>query len=301
MGNTKKSDKRIKEAERKKKEDRIMNIAAVVFGVITLAAIIVAIVLNTDAGLFRQPGSVDTDKEATVATPVYDGDLVVYGMYPQSEVSGNELTQDIVDASYDSNHDAEVDGVMYRRIAFEDVTYPLVPWETEYRYFVYEPVKWRVLYNQDGQMLLISDMILDCQYYETEAGEFDWLSTDAYAWLNGEFKELAFTKDEQASIKATSAGEIFLLSDTELGKYMLVTGEFDVEDVKVYTSDYASAMGVKPGIEEGDANWYLRGEEAGAYTVYTGSSQGLAVMSVIFHSKNEGVGIRPAIVLNVQP
>ena len=78
----------------------------------------------------------------------------------------------IKNADYDSNGDAEVNGVKYRRLKGEDATYytssstakdwGYYNWKddyTTYHYFKYEPIKWRVLNTNGDEALLLSDLI----------------------------------------------------------------------------------------------------------------------------------------------
>lgn len=100
---------------------------------------------------------------------------VYFGMYPQKEISGNELTDAIRNAAYDSNGDAIVDGKKYRRLTWEmTTTYGTVnekskevywtPYaENGYRYFLYEPIRWKILSNDGKKLLLFADESLDLE------------------------------------------------------------------------------------------------------------------------------------------
>ena len=92
-----------------------------------------------------------------------------FGSYPQSEVTKADGTiYNTLNNKYnwDSNGDGYVGKNKYRRVARKDVEYP-ANWENnqDYRYFKYEPVKWRVL-NVDGEKaLLVADKALDLKLY----------------------------------------------------------------------------------------------------------------------------------------
>ena len=45
---------------------------------------------------------------------------VWYGTYPQTEVKGQALTDDIINADYDGNNDAVVNGIRYHKMEYED-------------------------------------------------------------------------------------------------------------------------------------------------------------------------------------
>lgn len=100
---------------------------------------------------------------------------VYFGMYPQREISGDEITDVIRNATYDSNGDAVVNGKKYRRLTWETTTTygtvneksKEVHWdpyaENGYRYFLYEPIRWKILNNDGKKLLLFSDQALDLE------------------------------------------------------------------------------------------------------------------------------------------
>lgn len=92
-------------------------------------------------------------------TDTTDWDYVYFGNYPQTKMSDDELTADIINADYDENDDAFVNGKKIRRMNRLDANYwsrttseGFFDWksvEDEYVYFKYEPIKWRVLQNEE--------------------------------------------------------------------------------------------------------------------------------------------------------
>ena len=74
---------------------------------------------------------------------------VYFGRYPQSQVTGQDLDDSIVNANYNINGDAVVDGVKYRRVQNGDT-----------KYYRYEPIKWRVMENDGTSLWLIADQTL---------------------------------------------------------------------------------------------------------------------------------------------
>ena len=104
-----------------------------------------------------------------------------FGSYPQSEVTKadgtiyNTLKNKF---NWDDNGDGYVGKNKYRRVARKDVKYPS-NWENnqEYRYFKYEPVKWRVL-NVDGEKaLLVADKVFILSFSEV-SGKYGFRSVD---------------------------------------------------------------------------------------------------------------------------
>ena len=121
-----------------------------------------------------------------------------------------------------------------------------------------EPIEWRVLdINDDGQLLIISEKVLDVERYNTTMISVTWETSTIRSWLNGygasyntvgtdytsnNFIDMAFTAEEKAKIVAsnvpahnnpnysTSPGnattdKIFLLSIVEANTYF--TSELD--------------------------------------------------------------------------
>ena len=78
-----------------------------------------------------------------------DWSYVYFGSYPQTEVTGDALTAAISGASYDTDGDAWVDGIKYHRISKNDTNYNGYFGDSDYRYFKWERIKWRVLKNDE--------------------------------------------------------------------------------------------------------------------------------------------------------
>lgn len=296
-------------------------------------------------------------------------DCVWFGEYPQSEVvmAGStaedalkEMNEDsqvkyevinadefnaIKNADYDSNGDAEVNGEKYRRLKGEDATYHAssstaqewgyYDWKddfTTYHYFKYEPIKWRVL-NVDGQeALLLSDVILNDLYYNSESDAVVWANSTMRSWLNGygssdnqsgidysnnNFLRSAFSDSEQAAIPTklitdhdnvydegegvTDGGpdtrdKIFLLSVGEVdGIGNSTYGFSDHKARECKTSTYASAMGTYYDTYI----WFLRspGIDGPEWVAVIDSGGSLSYVGLGVHYV--GNGVRPALYLNL--
>ncbi len=63
-----------------------------------------------------------------------------------------------------------------------------------------EPIEWQVLDVQDGEALLLSRYALASKPFEENKNSEAWESCSLRAWLNGEFYDAVFTRDEKASI-----------------------------------------------------------------------------------------------------
>lgn len=159
---------------------------------------------------------------------------VTFGSYPQSEITGTALTDAIKNATYDSNGDATIDGIKYHRIGKSDVTDSTdYAWaDGEYRYFKYEPIKWRVLKNSDDELLLAADSALDDKKFNDNSGDVTWENSSIRTWLNNNFINSAFSQQEQAIINTsnvvnsvTNSKGINSGSDTQDKVYLLGSSE----------------------------------------------------------------------------
>lgn len=283
------------------RESRRMNAAAVVVGLVTLGLVIAAIALK--AGISLPIGQADDGEPGWLGT--WRKGYVILGEYPQSEVTGRALTEEIVHADYDENGDAWVGGTRYRRVAYDQVTYHALDgaeghdtWEAgeEYRYFAYEPLNWRILDETDAQILLLADQVIDCRYYHNTNEEAAWSESDLCQWLNGYFLETALN-DKADMVQVTPIGKVFLLDSAQLNRYLLMQPDYTIDDVRTACTPYARCMGAY-GNQTGDAWWYLRYEEHETFTLRTGSMDGVSISGIMAHGENIGTGIRPAVLVN---
>ena len=286
-------------------------------------------------------------------------DCVYFGSYPQTEVveSGSKEETSlkgintyygskyqavsrnafaaIKNASYDANGDATVGGTKYRRLRLEDVTYVgSFAWKGRYHYFKYEPIKWRVLSRKGNDALLLADVVLDTQKYNTELEDVTWETSSIRSWLNGyeafanqpkkdysrkNFLNSAFTSVQRNIIKTTSvvnnnniavgtAGgnntldKVFLLSESEVYNTDVAVGygfvkndNTEDEARKSRSSRYAYAMG---GWYDDEARWWLR--SPGCFSCYaaevTSFGDAYSYGDDVNLSRD---GVRPALHLNL--
>lgn len=206
----------------------------------------------------------------SLSNPVRDADgsvtwdCVWFGSYPQTEIVSEEDStqlaamekmntyyetkyetvdasdyQKIAGASYNSNGDATVNGVTYRRMKKGDATYfatdsnNYYQWadSESYHYFRYEPIKWRVLSVKGSDAFLLSDTGLDNKEYDEYSEKYDdeiydetytgvtWEISTMRSWLNGysatsntagkeyssdNFLDIAFSSAEQEAILSST-------------------------------------------------------------------------------------------------
>ena len=153
----------------------------------------VAMAMTLIAGLGSVPAinglteaSASDAQIAQPENPVYDSetdstdwDFVYFGSYPQTEVTGDELTPEITGATYDRNGLATVNGVTYKKLysssasfrgydgqadleqqgyIADRLTCSFYNWiDKDVAYFKVEPIRWRVLQNDGESLLLMAD------------------------------------------------------------------------------------------------------------------------------------------------
>lgn len=214
---------------------------------------------------------------------------VYFGSYPQTEITDSSTIasiEGVISASGSSvageGVDAEVteaDGTKtkYRRIGKGDASDNRFT-KNEYRYFKYEPIRWKVLWNDGNTLFVAAEKALDYKKYHDTLTDVTWETCTLRTWLNDFFYRTAFSADEQKAIVpqdvtnedhpdpkyGTEGGNdtrdhIYLLSMEE------VTDEFygfcressDTEIRVVKETDFSYVRGTH-GMGKGDASWRLR-------------------------------------------
>lgn len=142
---------------------------------------------------------------------------------------------------------------------------------------------WRVLKVEDGEALVISRLILEARPFNSDSSKGnDWETSDLRAWLNGEFRDMAFNPEELARIKD---GEITCLSQDEAAS--LFANEEDRISILTRVAKENGAWDY-----EGTSYWWLR--TPGFYpslAVIVNSTGG--IRSYGWGVDNEGGGVRP--------
>ena len=220
-------------------------------------------------------------------------DCVWFGSYPQSEITSSDPVYNTLQnaSGWDDNNDIIIGETRYRRMKKEDAThaYPgnnnaFYKWgdPNSWHYFKYEPIKWRVLKKDNDQVMLLSDIALDDQRYNSINEDITWETSTIRSWLNGygsssnqqaidygrkNFISCAFTSGERSAIKNTplinsdsidsgieggnnTVDQIFLLSEEEVYgnhalQYGFVSERTICDEARVCkSSTYTKAMGV---------------------------------------------------------
>lgn len=70
----------------------------------------------------------------------------------------------------------------------------------KYEYYKIEPIIWKVIEVDGDEAVLIADKVIDCQPYNEGGGEIKWEDASVRAYLNDEFLNNAFDKNERKTI-----------------------------------------------------------------------------------------------------
>lgn len=204
------------------------------------------------------------------------GDFVCFGHYPQSSLGTDAPPAGIENTDW---------------VAAEDVRNKNV-----LTYYAIEPIVWRVLENSGGELLLLSQSILDCKPYNDTLPSVAWKDCTIRKWLNDRendesFISRAFDVGERAAMRLSNNEVddlLFFLSFDEADRYFA-----DDEDRIAYNSAYSAS------VHSLHADyWWIRTPPGGlaGYAAYI-SDFGKAYSGG--HHVFYIVGVRPAFRLNL--
>ncbi len=122
-----------------------------------------------------------------------------------------------------------------------------------------EPIEWLVLSVVNGKAFLISRYGLDAKPYHTSKATVTWETCSLRVWLNGEFFNAAFTKEEQEAIDITivhdksgrpTDDKIFLLNSSQASWYfdaqsIFILGSNKNVNARTSPTAYAISQGVE--------------------------------------------------------
>lgn len=177
-------------------------------------------------------------------------------------------------------------------------------------------IKWRVLAEEDGKMLMISEYALDAMPYNDGLDPVTWESSGIRKWLNEDFYNAAFSETERGRILTTEVknednpdsgakggndteDKIFLLGYDEAIRYF-----GSDEERKCVPTEYAVSRGAelsKFSTLEGEAtvNWWLRSPGSNSIYVSGVNEYGKALRGG-FAVTNTTFGVRPALWITVE-
>ena len=215
---------------------------------------------------------------------------IQFGEYPQTYVDP-EKEPDLKDELYDRWRNANDDSDI---VEYNGNRYL----HTDSGFYKYEPITWIIISGDENRATVISKYVLDNHSY----GEIDtmcvsWDQADLRRWCNSEFKERAFTKEEQAILQTINA-----VSCDWNEEGAMVTQE------KVTIPSHEMAEGLSETVRLGWSTDYSGEEEHSYYTRCTGSYYGVWNYPIWITADGESNasypanwsnGIRPCIVLNL--
>lgn len=180
-------------------------------------------------------------------------------------------------------------------------------------WFKYEPIKWRILEDKEGNALIFAETILDAQPFAV-AQSCDYKASDIRDWLNTSFYETAFNAAQKELIVTTKVAngadttndmmnvnvcddtddDVFLLSYADvLNTAYKFTSSSDL--VKPVT-DYSAAQGLFVKADAGQ--WWLRSPDgvdaARVSRVKPEGDVGVNKTHIL------SVGVVPALTLNIK-
>lgn len=266
---------------------------------------------------------------------VRDGNYIYFGEYPQTLKSSDVTITKTVD---ERGYYLGSDGAYYAKV----LSTPCVAGykfsngnevkestdfiKTHY-YFKVEPIRWRIISEDEDSALVICDGIIANGSYDDYDSSYSisnsYADSDIRAWLNNEFYNTAFselakqvimtvTLDNSASSTGFDTND-FACGDTEdkvfLLSYADVTNPeygFSADpDEKDYarlmiTSDYARATGVSISTDYesgyGTGDWWLRSPANGYHTyVRDITKRGECATLFFYDCNNVAMGIVPAL------
>ena len=275
----------------------------------------------TDASLIRTLSSL----AGNLPTSGYDQAWTSYGYYVNSNSATNYMWYK--DVEYSGNKYRGVYFISYRPDDVKGNSLPDDSNQDENGYiknsvywFIYEPVKWRILTDDGESALLLCENIIDSREYYADLsdragiGATDWENSSVREWLNTEFAETAFNEMQLALLntiavnnKTTAIGgaeneyaasqnntqdKVYLLSYSEaLNEEYGFLNRTDSDVAKVKTStNYAKAQGGSDGI------WRLRSPYNGTETSCIDVDGGIDIKRAVNYTS---VGLVPVIRLTL--
>lgn len=184
-------------------------------------------------------------------------DCIWFGSYPQTKIVSSSKENDLYSTleksnGWDKNNDIIIGKEKYHR--------------AKKCYFKYEPIKWRVIKCENGEALLLSDIVLDKQKYNKRLKKVTWEKSTLRKWLNKKFMNRAFSSSEQEAIHTTKViNEDNYYYKTDGGNdtldkiYLLSLSETDEEKEYGFTDSYGMTIKYSNYADLDDYQyWWLR-------------------------------------------
>ena len=152
-----------------------------------------------------------------------------------------------------------------------------------------EPIKWRILKNDNNILTLIADKILDCH-------RFDYTQTDYYKselrlWLNIDFYNKAFNNNEKQILVKQNDDFVSLLTQEQ-------ASILKEQDLQRYVTNYAKQKGTHISLFNKGMGWWWLNTNSPAFPL----EAGLVVNSgsICYHFiREDNIGIVPLINIKI--
>ena len=260
--------------------------------------------------------------------PDTNGDYLLFGEYPQSEVTDSGLKTALntlagtlptngnnngwTSYEYYINGSNSTDFMWYKDLSYNGEKYRGV-YFTKYRsrttigsnsdtyqddngyspnsiyWFKWEPVKWQIITTQDGQALLLSELVIDSQNFYLNYNQRTINGNTVYAnnyeysdirnWLNEEFYSSAFNNEQQGiiqitlidnSAKTTNPNDNSMYWDNGTNNYSCGNTNdaiflFSVSDLTNETYGYSNNVEIKDDFRIKQASDYAKSQGCGEW------------------------------------
>lgn len=223
-------------------------------------------------------------------------DCIWFGSYPQTKIVSSSKENDLYSTleksnGWDKNNDIIIGKEKYHR--------------AKKCYFKYEPIKWRVIKCENGEALLLSDIVLDKQKYNKRLKKVTWEKSTLRKWLNKKFMNRAFSSSEQEAIRTTKViNEDNYYYKTDGGNdtldkiYLLSLSETDEEKEYGFTDSYGMTIKYSNYADLDDYQyWWLRTPGEKNISAAAVDMSGKAYLGG--GESDMELGIRPVLYLNL--
>ena len=223
-------------------------------------------------------------------------DCIWFGSYPQTKIVSSSKENDLYSTletanGWDKNNDIIIGKEKYHR--------------AKKSYFKYEPIKWRVIKCENGEALLLSDIVLDKQKYNKRLKKVTWEKSTLRKWLNKKFMNRAFSSSEQEAIHTTKViNEDNYYYKTDGGNdtldkiYLLSLSETDEEKEYGFTDSYGMTIKYSNYADLDDYQyWWLRTPGEKNISAAAVDMSGKAYLGG--GESDMELGIRPVLYLNL--
>lgn len=183
-----------------------------------------------------------SDLEIESSWKANDDVILTFGSYPQSVVKDNELKKQLSNLEngqvsgsileFDFNDDGNKEKYLCQNVENERLSNDNMKIEKGINYFLFEPIRWTVLRKDASAYSLVTESVIDVQYWNTEFYEYkdpetfeveqiynNYEKSTIRKWLNDEFLNLAFNDVEKNTILTTEVDNSPTSTNNEENKY----------------------------------------------------------------------------------